>query len=55
NAGSSLLIMAIVGGALLPVAMGALADAVGLQAAFLLPALCYAYIAYYGFLGSKHK
>lgn len=55
NAGSSLLIMAIVGGALLPVAMGALADAVGLQAAFVLPALCYAYIAYYGFLGSKHK
>lgn len=55
NAGSSILIMAIVGGALLPVAMGALADAVGLQAAFLLPALCYAYIAYYGFLGSKHK
>ncbi len=55
NAGSSILIMAIVGGALIPVATGALADSLGLQTAFLLPALCYAYIAYYGFIGSTHK
>lgn len=54
NAGSSILIMAIVGGAILPVAMGAIADSLGLQSAFLLPAMCYLYIVYYGFKGSKH-
>lgn len=56
NAGSSILIMAIVGGALIPVAMGALADSptVGLQTAFILPAVCYLYIVYYGFIGSNH-
>lgn len=51
--GSSLLVMAIVGGAIVPLAQGALADAIGVQAAFLLPVICYAYILYYGFIGSK--
>lgn len=51
--GSSLLVMAIVGGALVPVAVGALADSVGLQLAFLLPAVCYLYIVYYGVRGSR--
>ncbi|WP_426662460.1 L-fucose:H+ symporter permease [Rhodanobacter aciditrophus] len=50
---SSLLIMAIVGGALVPVAQGALADAIGIQHAFVLPLLCYAYIVFYGRRGSK--
>ncbi|MCM2130306.1 L-fucose:H+ symporter permease [Larsenimonas rhizosphaerae] len=50
---SSLLIMAIVGGALLPVIQGTLADSLGLQVAFLLPLLCYLFIAFYGFKGSK--
>jgi MFS transporter, FHS family, L-fucose permease len=54
NAGSSILIMAIVGGALLPVAMGAMADTIGLQPAFWLPAVCYLYIVYYGLKGSQH-
>jgi FHS family L-fucose permease-like MFS transporter len=54
NAGSSILIMAIVGGAILPVLMGAIADWSGLQSAFLLPAVCYLYIVYYGFKGSLH-
>ncbi|NNC32486.1 sugar MFS transporter [Longimicrobium terrae] len=53
--GSSLLVMAIVGGALIPVAFGAMADSSGLQAAFLLPALCYLYIVFYGFRGSRVK
>jgi FHS family L-fucose permease-like MFS transporter len=52
--GSSLLVMAIVGGALVPVAVGALADTIGLQLAFLLPALCYLYIVFYGLRGSRH-
>jgi MFS transporter, FHS family, L-fucose permease len=51
--GSSLLVMAIVGGALIPVAVGALADSAGLQTAFLLPAVCYLYIVYYGVRGSR--
>ncbi|MGI4826732.1 MAG: sugar MFS transporter [Janthinobacterium lividum] len=47
--GSSLMIAAIVGGAVIPLATGNLADSFGLQMAFLLPALCYVYIASFGF------
>jgi FHS family L-fucose permease-like MFS transporter len=50
---SSLLIMAIVGGALVPLAQGFLADRIGIQHAFVLPLLCYAYIVFYGRSGSK--
>lgn len=50
---SSLLIMAIVGGAVLPLLMGVLADHIGLHHAFVLPLVCYLYIAYYGISGSK--
>jgi len=51
--GSGLLIAAIVGGAIIPEAEGLLADKVGLHLAFILPALCYLYIVFYGFRGSK--
>src|SRR3984893_7528069 len=51
--GSGILVMAIVGGAILPVLQGALADRVGIHHAFLLPAICYVYIVYYGFKGSR--
>ena len=51
--GSGLLIMAIVGGALLPVLQGVLADSIGIHMAFVMPALCYLYIVYYGFSGSR--
>lgn len=50
---SSLLVMAIVGGAILPVAMGALIDGIGLHLAFLLPLVCYLFIAWYGLGGSR--
>ena len=50
---SSLLIMAIVGGAVIPYLLGVLADQIGLQHAFALPLLCYAYIVFYGMSGSK--
>ena len=50
---SGVLIAAIVGGAIIPVAEGALADRFGLQTAFLLPAACYLYILFYGFWGSR--
>jgi MFS transporter, FHS family, L-fucose permease len=51
--GSGLLNMAIVGGAILPVIQGAIADQVGLHHAFILPVICYLYIVYYGLIGSK--
>lgn len=51
--GSGLLVMAIVGGAVLPVIQGVLADNIGIHHAFLLPVICYLYIAYYAFRGSK--
>jgi MFS transporter, FHS family, L-fucose permease len=49
---SSLLIMAIVGGAVMPYLQGHLADGIGVQHAFVLPLLCYAYIVFYGLRGS---
>ncbi len=49
--GSGILCMAIVGGAILPVVQGAFADTIGIQMAFFLPILCYAYIAFYGAKG----
>lgn len=51
--GSGLLIMSIVGGAILPVAQGAIADRIGVHHAFLLPVLCYLYIIFYGLRGSR--
>ncbi|GLX81135.1 sugar MFS transporter [Thalassotalea eurytherma] len=51
--GSGILCLAIVGGAILPVFQGMLADSIGIQASFILPVFCYAYIAYYGLVGSK--
>ncbi len=51
--GSGLLIMAIVGGAIIPVAQGAIADRIGVHHAFVLPVICYLYIAYYALKGSE--
>ena len=50
---SGVLNMAIVGGAILPVIQGFIADRVGIHHAFVLPVLCYLYILYYGLSGSK--
>ncbi len=46
--GSGLLCMAIVGGAVVPFIQGFLADQIGLQLSFLVPAACYLYILYFG-------
>jgi FHS family L-fucose permease-like MFS transporter len=51
--GSGLIMTAVVGGAVVPFLFGALADKVGIQHAFVLPMICYLYIAYYGLIGSK--
>jgi MFS transporter, FHS family, L-fucose permease len=53
--GSSLLIMAVVGGAIIPPLQGLLVDKIGIQLSFLLPALCYLYLLYYGLAGSNVK
>jgi FHS family L-fucose permease-like MFS transporter len=53
GSGSGLLNMAIVGGAILPVIQGVIADRVGLHHAFVLPVMCYLYILFYGLSGSK--
>ncbi|WP_229474330.1 sugar MFS transporter [Pseudoduganella lurida] len=45
---SGILCMAIVGGAIVPFVQGALADAVGLQWSFVVPAACYVFILYFG-------
>jgi len=46
--GSGVLCMAIVGGAIVPFAQGFIADTVGLQLSFLVPAACYVFILYFG-------
>lgn len=51
--GSGILCSAIVGGAFIPPAFGAIVDASGFALALLLPALCYAYIAGFGFRVSR--
>ena len=53
GSGSGILTMAIVGGAVLPVIQGVIADHVGIHHAFFLPLLCYLYILFYGLSGSK--
>ena len=51
--GSGIMIMAIVGGAILPLLQGALADRIGIHHAFIIPAVCYLYILYYAVRGSR--
>ena len=51
--GSGILCLAIVGGAILPMIQGGLADTIGIHLAFLMPIICYAYIAFYGLKGHK--
>ena len=50
--GAAFLVMAIVGGAILPVLQGMIADASAIQWSFALPVLCYFYICFYGWKGS---
>ncbi|MFT5758838.1 MAG: FHS family L-fucose permease-like MFS transporter [Alteromonadaceae bacterium] len=51
--GSGLLCLAIVGGAILPLIQGVIADSMGVQLSFFFPIGCYCFIAYYAFSGSK--
>jgi FHS family L-fucose permease-like MFS transporter len=51
--GSSLMIAAILGGAIIPKLQGMLADKIGLHPSFLIPAICYVYIAAFGIAAIK--
>src|SRR5271166_2759984 len=51
--GSGILNVAIVGGAIIPVIQGAIADQFGLHHGFFLPMICYLYILFFGLSGSK--
>ncbi|MEH6396956.1 sugar MFS transporter [Pseudoalteromonas sp.] len=51
--GSGILCLAIVGGAIIPLLQGVLADNIGVQLALLLPIGCYLYITYFALFGSK--
>lgn len=55
--GSSLLVMAIVGGAILPYAMGTLIDIKhdDIQAGYIIPLICFLVILYFGVFGHKVK
>ena len=51
--GSSLMVVAIIGGAAIPAAMGRISDASNIQTAFLVPLLCYVYILYFAVRGYR--
>ena len=51
--GSSLVIMGIVGGAVFPAIMGQVSDMSNIQLAYLVPAVCFAYIFYFAFKNMK--
>lgn len=55
NQGSGYLVMAIVGGAVMPLLQGYLADLIGVQSSFLLVAISYGYILFYALKGHKIK
>ena len=52
--GASFIIMAIVGGAIVPWFMGRIADASDIETAFWIPAACFAVVALYGFHARRH-
>ena len=51
--GSSLMVMAIIGGAVFPAIMGRISDATNIQTAFIVPLICYVYILYFALSGYK--
>jgi len=50
---SAFIVMAIMGGALLPKLMGHVADVYDMSRGFIVPMFCFAFVAYYGFNWSK--
>jgi FHS family L-fucose permease-like MFS transporter len=52
--GSSLVVMSIVGGAIIPALMGAVSDASGIQTAFWIPVACYLVVLHFAVRGHRH-
>lgn len=52
---SSLLIMGVVGGAVIPPLMGLVSDQGGIRLSYVLPVICYIYVTYYAIKGFKIK
>lgn len=50
---SSLLVIAILGGAVLPPTQGRLADLFGIQSSFIVPMIAFAYVGFYGLYGYR--
>ena len=53
--GSSLLIMGIVGGAVIPPIMGKVSDLTSIRYAYLVPVICFAYILYFAYMNLRVK
>jgi MFS transporter, FHS family, L-fucose permease len=53
--GSSFIIMAIVGGAIVPPVMGLISDTIGIQQSFFVPFICFLFVVYYGMKGHEHR
>jgi FHS family L-fucose permease-like MFS transporter len=51
--GSSLLVMSIIGGALIPAAMGRISDGTSIRVALVMPLICYAYVIYFALSGYR--
>ena len=51
--GSSMMVMAIIGGAFFPAIMGRISDASNIQTAFIVPLICYVYVLYFALSGYK--
>ncbi|EDM38931.1 fucose permease [Pedobacter sp. BAL39] len=51
--GSSLIVMAILGGAIMPIVQGAIADIIGVHHSFIVPLVCYGFILYFGIYCSR--
>jgi FHS family L-fucose permease-like MFS transporter len=45
--------MSIIGGALIPAAMGEISDVSNIQVAFIMPLICYVYVIYFAVRGYK--
>ncbi len=53
--GSAFLVMAVAGGAFCPPLMGAIADSSGMSVAFIIPLICFAFIAWYSFVTGRRS
>jgi MFS transporter, FHS family, L-fucose permease len=51
--GSSLLVMAIIGGAVCPAIMGKVSDVSNIQRAFVIPLICHAFVFYFAMWGHR--